>query len=249
MTLTKLVITKTIRCITDILCRTHDDELSKVPQQGPLIIVANHINFLEIPVLYTHLYPRPMTGYAAAKSWKNPLFAFLFDQWGAISIRRGEPDLAAIRQGLDWVNQGNILAIAPEGTRSGTGILNRGHPGVVTLALKCNVPILPIAYYGSELFWQNIKRLRRTNFYIVVGDPFYVHSNGEKVKNNVRQRAADEIMYQLAALLPPKYRGYYADLEEATEDYLSFPPPSRSNLSFASEQVQNPREIAVLPIP
>jgi 1-acyl-sn-glycerol-3-phosphate acyltransferase len=247
MTFTKKILASTIRWLTDLLCRAFDDDLSKVPQHGPLIIVANHINFLEIPVLYTHLYPRPVTGYAAAKSWKNPLFAFLFDQWGAISIRRGEPDLTAIRQGLDWLNRGNILAIAPEGTRSGTGILNRGHPGVVTLALKCNAPILPIAYYGSEMFWKNIKRLRRTDFFIRVGEPFHIHAEGEKVKNDVRQRVADEIMYQLAALLPPKYRGYYADLSKATEHFLTFAPPSRSNLSLVPGHVEIGREIATLP--
>jgi 1-acyl-sn-glycerol-3-phosphate acyltransferase len=233
MTFKKKAVTTIIRILVDILCRIDDNQLDRVPQTGPLLLVSNHINFLEGPVIYTHLQPRQSTGYAAAKSWKNPFFAFLFDQWGIISIKRGEPDIDAIRKGLDYLKRGWLLAIAPEGTRSGNGRLQRGRPGVVILAQKTNIPILPVAHYGGERFWQNLKKLRRTNFSIVVGQPFLLKTNGHKVNSEIRQKIVDEIMFQIAALLPPPYRGVYSDLSEATEDYLYFPPPSRSNLLLA----------------
>jgi 1-acyl-sn-glycerol-3-phosphate acyltransferase len=101
---------------------------------------------------------------------------------------------------------------------------------VVILALRSGVPIQPVTYYGNEDFHENLKRLRRTDFHMVVGDPFYLDPRGERVTRQVRQAMTDEIMYQLAALLPPQYRGAYADIEAATERYLRFPEGSESNL-------------------
>ena len=67
----------------------------------------------------------------------------------------------------------------------------------------------------------------------MVGQPFYLRADGVKVTRQVRQQMADEIMYQLAALLPPAYRGHYADLDAATETYLRFPATAESNLRYA----------------
>ncbi len=222
-----------IKRLTRILCRVHGEELHKVPNQGPLIIVANHVNFLEVPVIFTHLLPRPITGYAASKSWKNPFFAFLFNRWGAISIRRGELDMSAIRLGLQALQEGAILAIAPEGTRSGNGRLQQGRPGVILLAGKSGAPLQPVVYFGGERFWENFRRFRRTDFYIRVGNPFYLQTNHTKMDHSIRQQIVDEVMYQMAAILPAEYRGKYADLENATERYLSFPQGSESNLLFS----------------
>jgi 1-acyl-sn-glycerol-3-phosphate acyltransferase len=207
-----------------------DEQLARVPDQGPLIVVANHINFLEVPLLYTHLLPRPVTGFAKVENWDNPAMGALFDLWGAIPLNRGEADTAAIRHALTALEAGHILAVAPEGTRSGDGQLQRGHPGVVFLALRSGVPLQPVVYYGGEHFWPNLSRLRRTDFYFVVGQPFHLDAGETKVTSQVRQQMADEIMYQIAALLPPPYRGIYADLTAATETYLRFPPGAESNL-------------------
>jgi 1-acyl-sn-glycerol-3-phosphate acyltransferase len=156
--------------------------------------------------------------------------AALFDMWEAIPLRRGEADHAAIRRALHALREGGILALAPEGTRSGDGRLQRGHPGVVMLALLSGAPLLPVVYYGGEHFRGNLSRLRRTDFHIVVGRPFHLEAGGARVTRDLRQRMVDEVMYQLAALLPPGYRGTYADLSCAAETYLRFPEGSESNL-------------------
>ena len=93
------------------------------------------------------------------------------------------------------------------------------------IALRSGAPILPLVYYGGECFQQNLRRLRRTDFHIVVGQPFHIETNGIRVTRQFRQLITDEIMYQLAALLPPDYRGVYADLDAATTIYLRFAPP------------------------
>lgn len=230
MTLTYRVATSTIKVLIRLLCRVDDAQLARVPDQGPLIIVANHVNFLEVPLLYTHLQPRPVTGFAKAETWDNATLGALFDLGGAIPLRRGEADIAALRQALKALEASQILAVAPEGTRSGHGRLQPGHPGVVFLALRSGAPLLPVVYYGGELFWRNLPRLRRTDFHIVVGQPFYLDTDGVKVTRQVRQQMVDEIMYQVAALLPLAYRGVYSDLAAATEAYLRFPPGAESNL-------------------
>jgi 1-acyl-sn-glycerol-3-phosphate acyltransferase len=220
--LTERVVNATIKGLTHLLCRVDADQLSRIPRRGPLIVVTNHINFLEIPILYTHIQPSPLTGYAKAETWDNPLLAPLFNLWGAIPIRRGEADLTAIRRGVAALRKGQILAIAPEGTRSGHGRLIKAHAGVASVALMSGAPLLPVAHYGGEAYRQNWARLRRADFHILVGKPFVLHTGGKKVTRDVREEITDEIMYQLSALLPPEYRGEYADLSQATQAYLKF---------------------------
>ncbi len=225
------VVTPIIKGLLRILCRVDDAELARVPDRGPLIIVTNHVNFLEVPLLYTHLLPRPVTGFAKAENWDNLfLRTLLFRMWGGIPLHRGEPDVSALRRALKALEEGAILGVAPEGTRSGHGCLQRGRPGVVWLAMYSGAPLLPVVFYGGEHFWRNLARLRRTDFHIIVGNPFYLDLDGVKPTRQVRYQAIDEIMYQIAALLSPAYRGAYSDLDKATETYLRFPEGAQSNV-------------------
>lgn len=216
------LVNTTLKSFTRLLCRVDDRQLARIPPAGPLILVSNHINFIEVPLVYTHLLPRPVTGFAKAETWDNPAMAYLFNLWKAIPLRRGEADLGGLRMGLKALQAGQILAVAPEGTRSGDGRLQRGHPGIVMLALLSGAPILPLAYYGSESIRANLSRLRRTDFHMVVGEQFSLRPQPERVSARLRQQIADEIMYQLAGLLPPAYRGEYADLSSATRETLVF---------------------------
>ena len=234
MTLAYRVVTSSIKSLTRLLCRIDDAQLARVPERGPLIIAINHVNFLEAPIFYTHLHPRPVTGFVKAENLEHPFFGpLLFSLWGGIPIRRGEADIAAFRQALAALEEGRILALAPEGTRSGHGRLQRAHPGVAFLALRSSAPVLPIVCHGGESFWDNLPRLRRTDFHIVVGQPFHLDADGSKVTRQVRQQMADEVMYQIATLLPPPYRGVYSDLAATTETYLRFLPGAGSNLRRA----------------
>ena len=230
MTLTNRLVNAIIKRLTRMVCRVDDEQVVRIPTQGPLIIVSNHINFLEPLVVYTHLLPRPMAFFAKVESWDNKLIGYLFDMWGGIPLKRGSADIGAIRLGLEVLETDTILAVAPEGTRSGDGILREGHPGVVIMALRSGAPLLPMVCYRHEGFWDNISHLRRTDFRIAVGQPFTLQANGARVTREVRQQMINEVMYQMAALLPPSYRGAYANLSEATETYLRFPETSVSNV-------------------
>ena len=130
--------------------------------------------------------------------------------------------MEAMRQSLGVLERKDILGIAPEGMRNKTGALLRAKPGIVTLALRSAAPLQPIANWGSENFRKNLKCLKRTDFHVRVGPAFHLDLRGQHITKEIRQQMADEIMYQLAKLLPSEYRGEYADLENATENYLRF---------------------------
>jgi 1-acyl-sn-glycerol-3-phosphate acyltransferase len=209
----------TARGVTRLLCRIDDQSLRTIPDCGPLILVCNHINAIELPVVFPRLHPRAVTGFAKSETWDNPILGPLFNIWEVIPIQRGQPDITALRKGLQALESGKILAITPEGTRSGNGRLQRGHPGVVMLALHSGAPMLPLVYSGNEIFYHNMRRLRRTDFHIRVGKPFQVEAPG-RVTAEIRHKITDEIMFQLAMLLPPQNRGYYSDLNAASCEFL-----------------------------
>jgi 1-acyl-sn-glycerol-3-phosphate acyltransferase len=220
MNLAQSVVFPPIRVLGRTLCRVHDEELAAIPSRGPLILVANHVNFLDVPIFYTHLIPRSVTGFAKIETWNNPALGLFFTLGGAIPIRRGEIDRTAIGRAREVLRSGRILAIAPEGTRSGDGRLQKARTGVAVMALDSGAPVIPVAYYGGEKFRSNLPRLKRTDFYFRVGRPFRVRMDGERLTRDVRERITAEIMYRLAALLPPEYRGYYSDLSKATHHYM-----------------------------
>ena len=211
-----------IRLGTDILCRIDKHDFPKVPAHGPLILAINHISSLEVPLLFVHLQPRKMIGLAKIETWDNKFMGWLFDLWEAIPIRRGEADLEAIRECLKVLKTGDILAIAPEGTRSYNGQLQCGQPGIAMIALRTGTPILPVAHWGSEDFATNLKKLKRTDFHFRVGRLFYLDAKGERVNGKIRQAMVDEIMAQIAILMPEAYRGVYMNLNPAHQKYIRF---------------------------
>ncbi|RKX84812.1 MAG: 1-acyl-sn-glycerol-3-phosphate acyltransferase [Spirochaetes bacterium] len=217
------IVNASIRTFINITCKIDKDELLKVPKEGPLILVSNHITSLEVPLFYSFLMPRKISGFAKAEFWNKPISRLLFNKiWNAIPIHRGTVDLKAFRLAHRAFEEKFFLAVAPEGTRSWNGQLKKAQGGVVMLALHDDVPILPLAHYGGEHFKENLIHFRRTDFHIKVGKPFKLSTKGEKMTNIIRQQMTDEIMYQIAKLLPPEYRGYYADFSRATKKYIHF---------------------------
>ena len=188
---------------------------------GPLILYSNHTGSLEVPLVFTLLQPRPITGVAKIETWDNAFMGWLFDLWQVIPIRRGDADMDAMRQSLEHLKDGKILGISPEGTRNKSGRLLKGHPGIVTLALKSGAPLLPIAHWGGEKFKANLKKFKRTEFNIRVGELITIQTGGQKIDKLNRQVIADELMYQLANLLPDEYRGEYSDPLKATKQFLN----------------------------
>jgi 1-acyl-sn-glycerol-3-phosphate acyltransferase len=222
MTIAFRMVNFTIKGITRAACMVDDAELVKIPMVGPLILAVNHVNFLDAPIFMTHLQPRNVTALVKEETWKNPFMGALFNLWGGIPIKRGEVDRNAYNLARTSLNDGKILAIAPEGTRSKNGRLQVGHPGITMIAVKTNTPILPVAFYGGELIWDNIHRLVRTPFHIRVGKIFTLDPELSLNDRDLRQKATDQIMYQVADLLPENYRGVYSDFTKVDTSFFHF---------------------------
>ena len=216
----KWFVNTVIKAIAHILLKIDARELKKVPMKGPLLAVANHVNFLDAPVVIVMLHPRPTTGFVKKESWDNPLHAFLFNVWGGIPIDRDIADFSAFRKAKEALNEGKILAVAPEGTRSHDGRMIRGKPGIAILARQCDVPILPLAYYGHEHFVENLKHLKRSPMRIRVGEPFKINWDGKSRDKEPLQAVTDAMMLEVADLLPENYRGVYADIKLDRESYI-----------------------------
>lgn len=222
------LVTLPVRAILSGLCKVESSELAKVPRKGPLIIVVNHVNFLEVPLIYSWLYPRDSVGMAKQETWDNPALAFLAFCWDAIPLNRQATDLSAMRKAFTALEKGRILILAPEGTRSGHGRLQQGHPGVVQIALRSKAPILPLAHTGGEMFWTMFKSRKRTAFTFRVGEPFHLvpprDAGGRElpVTREIRREMTDQIMNRISILLPPAQRGVYPSPETASQGYLRF---------------------------
>lgn len=209
------MITWLVKFGTSILCRIDAPDLNKVPLKGPLIVYSNHTGQIEVAVLFSHLQPRPLTGWAKMEAWDNAFLNWLFNLWGIIPVRRGEADTTALRKAIAALEKGYIFGIAPEGTRNISGRLKRALPGTVMLALHAGAPLMPVAHWGGENFLKNLARLKRTDFHVRVGEPFHLNVAGIRITRELRQQIVDEMMYRLAELLPPEYRGEY---EKVTDD-------------------------------
>lgn len=220
--ITRALLNRVIKIATGMICKVDGRQLIQVPVVGPLIVIVNHVNFLELPILYPRVPTEWGIGFSKEENWKNPVYRLLFNAWNIIPINRDEVDITAMRRGLEALAAGYILFVTPEGTRSHDGRLQQGKPGVVMLAQRSGVPVLPIACYGGEKYRENFRRLRRTDYHVAVGRPFRLALDGEKVTRQVRQQVVDEMMYQLAALMPPEYHGRYTNPEAVGASHLQF---------------------------
>jgi len=199
-------------------CREFVSALSKNP---PLLVIFNHINFLEVPILVAHSYPLRVTGLVKVETWKNPIFAFLFNTYKAIPIDRSGMFQGAFKNVYEAIDKGFHMCVAPEGTRSKDGVLGRGKAGIIQLALDANVPILPVAHHGGENVWKNIKRFKRTPFHFKAGRPFRIKYEGRPGKEE-REVILAEVMGQMARLLPEQMRGIYSQQAQLECKYLDF---------------------------
>ena len=209
-----------IKLIAHTILKIDGKAIKKIPMEGPLLAVANHVNFLDAPVVIALLHPRPTTGLVKKESWDNALHAFLFNVWGGIPIDRDIADFNAFKAAKEALREGKILAVAPEGTRSRNGRMIRGKPGIAILARQCDVPILPLAYYGHEDFYDNIKKLKRTPMHIRVGEPFKINWEGKERDKETLQVVTDAIMLEVADLMPEGYHGDYAEIKVDRAEYI-----------------------------
>ncbi|MDR3312066.1 MAG: 1-acyl-sn-glycerol-3-phosphate acyltransferase [Spirochaetaceae bacterium] len=227
--LRRCIVSTLLRWVLGILCKVDCreyvkmlDAIAELADGSPrgIILAINHVNFLEVPILVAFSYPRLVTGIVNADAWTNKFMAFLFDTYAAIPIDRSGSYFQAFRQVQLAMNEGFHMAIAPEGTRSRTGVMARGKAGVVQLALITGAPILPLGHCGGQYFWKNLTHFRRTPFVFNVGRPLRFKFPGRRPTKEEQEIMLDELMGQVAALLPQDMRGVYAEQALRKPEYL-----------------------------
>jgi 1-acyl-sn-glycerol-3-phosphate acyltransferase len=222
MNIRRAVVNSILKRILDTLCEIDSAEfMNALSNTGTMIIAFNHINFLEVPILVTHSYPLSVTGLVKDTTWKNPFIGFLADTYSAIPLNRQGAYLGAFEQAKKLMDKGFFICIAPEGTRSGNGVLGKGKGGIVQLALITGAPVLPVVHFGGEKIWENMKHFKRTPVRFKVGRPFHLKCAGE-VDKAMRERMLEELMGRMAALLPEERRGIYAEQASRECEYLEF---------------------------
>jgi 1-acyl-sn-glycerol-3-phosphate acyltransferase len=197
--------------LLDLLTIRRVEGAEYLPADGPCIVVANHLSFLDAVLVFALVGGDKLTGWAAEK-WENNLVFGTFLRLGnAFFIQRGQVDRRALARAAEWLRAGNIFGMAPEGTRSLDGGLGRARPGVAYLAELVPCPVVPIAHWGTETTWLAWLRLRRPRIEIRVGPPFRLPPLDSNDRSAALRDNADEVMCHLAALMPVERRGVYAD--------------------------------------
>src|SRR5215211_9119194 len=197
-----------MKLITDV--EVHGIE--KLPE-GNVIVAANHLGRLDTAALLAIIDREDIIMPVAEKYRNHPLFGAIGRAANAIWLNRFDADYSALREILARMKTGGMLVIAPEGTRSKTEALQEGKMGVAFLASKSGYPVLPVAVTGTEdrLILENLKHFRRSKITATAADLMYIEVPKGKGREQAMRQATDEIMCQIAARLPEKYHGVYAD--------------------------------------
>ncbi|MGH8246132.1 MAG: lysophospholipid acyltransferase family protein, partial [Gammaproteobacteria bacterium] len=182
--------------------------LENFPRKGPALVVINHLGDADSALLASAL-PFAPDVLGKIELYSLPILGKLMTSYGIIWLHRGRPDRRALRAALEGLAEGRIIIMAPEGRYSLIGGLEPGGNGAAFLALKADVPIVPVALTGTENahVYRHLRRLRRAPVTLTVGVPFRLANQAD------RQVALREGMHHtmraLACLLPVEYRGVY----------------------------------------
>jgi 1-acyl-sn-glycerol-3-phosphate acyltransferase len=196
------------------------------PRQGAYLLATNHMSRLDLPLLFIDT-PRPDLIALVANSYKRtPFLNWIVRASGSIWIDRDKADFAAMRAGMDHLRAGGVLGIAPEGTRSRMGSLLEAKTGVALIAEKAQVPVIPVALEGTESCMRQLVSLRRPHLWVHFGAPFTLPPLDRKDRDGWLQRCTDEIMCRIAAMLPSRYHGFYANHPRLKELLSEAPTPA-----------------------
>ncbi len=201
-----------VRFVMSLIATVEVKDLENIPA-GNVIIASNHLGRMDTAVLLCVFDREDIIMPVAEKYRDHPLFGAIGRAVNAVWLNRFDADFHALRVILDRMKLGGLMVIAPEGTRSKTASLQPGKPGVAFLASKSGYPVVPVALTGTEDrgVLDNLKHFRRSKVRAVAGKPIWVEIPKGRGREEALNEATEEIMCQIAALLPPSYRGVYAD--------------------------------------
>jgi 1-acyl-sn-glycerol-3-phosphate acyltransferase len=190
--------------------------LEHIPSRGACILAVNHLSMVDVPLMLT-LLPRRAIILAADRLRQSPILDwFVSDMGQAIYIVRGQAEEKVMGEARAVLAAGGVLALAPEGTRSRTGGLLRGHTGVAYLATEAGVPVVPVVAWGQEHWRTRWKRVSRLPISVRAGAPLYF-PQGPATASELRHYT-DQVMARMAEMLPSEYRGVYGSDMQVQSD-------------------------------
>jgi len=175
--------------------------LENIPKPTYLV-TTNHQAYWDAPAIGSQFSDTVPT--FTARKYKGTLTGLFFYSGSPIWIEQESADRQALTTALKIIQQGHSFAIAPEGKRSKSGELLEGHEGVAFLATRANIPIVPVAVWGTNLMFKQL----RPEVHVVVGKPYRLPEG--RARGEQLTAYTERIMCALAALLPEQYHGYYA---------------------------------------
>ena len=197
-----------IRLLMLLLTRWQVKGKENIPCQGPLLIVANHLNLADPPILGAAIR-RKAVFMAKEELFQQRFSSYIVRNLGAFPVRRGGLDRKALKQAEQILAQGMALIMFPEGKRSDDSQLQPAFPGSAFIASRIGAPILPVGITGTENIGGLTWWLRRPRITVNIGHVFQLPSSNSKLTRIERARLTNSIMEHIAELLPPEYRGVY----------------------------------------
>ena len=199
----------------------HVEGLENLPAHGPAILMMNHIAFID-PVVIIYVSPRDITPLAKIEVYNYPFVGIFPRLWGVIPVRREEFDRRAIQQVMQVVKAGEMVLVAPEGTRGPE--LRQGKEGVAYLASRSGAPVIPVAIEGTQGFpaVRGSSSWRTHGAVVRFGKPFCFQPAYQRARHDQLRRMTDEALYILASMLPEERRGFYANLSKATQSTIQW---------------------------
>jgi len=202
-----------INLVVWLTARVEVQNIERIKMDEGFIAVSNHLGRLDVAFVYRFLNRRDVTVMVAEKYQKSAFFRWAVKALDAVWVDRFNADLGAMRESMNRLKKGHVLVMAPEGTRSESGALIEARSGASYLASRAGCLIVPVAATGTEdhLVKENLKHFRRSKVVIRVGEPFRLGPLPRENREAVLKEYTDEMMCRIAVMLPPSYRGFYAD--------------------------------------
>lgn len=221
--LARAVLRPAFRLLFHILSPVTITGRENVPQKGAYLIALNHVSAYDPPFIIA-FWPTAPEAAGAVEIWERPGQSTLARLFGGIQVHRGQFDRQVLEKMIAALRSGRPLVIAPEGGRSHTPGMRQAEPGVAYLADKAGVPVTPVGIIGTtDDYAEKAFRFKRPALEMRIGKPIClppVEGKGA-ARHRSLQANTDILMREIAALLPPEYRGVYALEQESEHDSQS----------------------------
>lgn len=179
-----------------------------IPSQGPLLIVVNHLNLADPPIIGVSVNRKAMF-LAKEELFLSRFSGYIIRNYGAFPVRRGGMNKEALRKAEQLLARGMALIMFPEGRRSQDAQLESAFSGSTLIAARSSAPILPIGITGTEKIKGFAWLFRRPQITVNIGYPFYLPPVNGKLTRVELAEFTHSVMEHIAELLPAEYRGKY----------------------------------------